>query len=122
MISLTRLLFDSDGPVDIRLCKPHAHDPVHIGKYRCTREDLRQQPSGVKGRNRLQNDRVSHRLKSFGWAVLANLKSPSWEHPLLQYLQYFFKEVPKCLASQKAISTQHIYLTDPTKLTCPAGP
>ena len=38
------------------------------------------------------------------------------------FFQYFFKEVPKCLASQKAISTQHIYLTDPTKLSCPAGP
>ena len=34
--------------------------------------------------------------------------------------QYFFKEVPKCVTGQKAISTQHIYLTDPEKLMCTA--
>ena len=32
-------------------------------------------------------DQASQRLKSFGWAVLANLKSPLWENPPVQYLQ-----------------------------------
>ncbi|KAL9952378.1 hypothetical protein ACROYT_G039628 [Oculina patagonica] len=65
-------------------------------------------------------DQASQRLKSFGWAVLANLKSPLWEHPPVQYLQLFFKEVPKCVARQKIISTQHVYLSDPGKLMCSA--
>lgn len=66
-------------------------------------------------------DQASQRLKSFGWATLANITSPFWEHPPAQYLQFFFKVVPKCvanLAQQKLISTQHVYLTDPAQLIC----
>ena len=32
-------------------------------------------------------DQASQRLKAFGWATLANIKSPFWEHPLAQHLQ-----------------------------------
>ena len=32
-------------------------------------------------------DQASQRLKSFGWAALANLTSPLWEQPPPQYLQ-----------------------------------
>jgi len=63
-------------------------------------------------------DQASQRLKSFGWAALADVKSSSWEHPPIPYLRLFFKDVPKCLLSRKVISTQHVYLTDPGKLTC----
>ncbi|XP_027050051.1 uncharacterized protein LOC113677445 [Pocillopora damicornis] len=64
-------------------------------------------------------DPVTRRLKSFGWAALANLTSPMWEHPPIPFLSLFFKPpVPKCLLSRKVISTQHIYLTDPNQLIC----
>ena len=31
-------------------------------------------------------DPVTRRLKSFGWAALANLTSPMWEHPPIPFL------------------------------------
>lgn len=66
-------------------------------------------------------DQTSQRLKAFGWLTPANITSPFWEHPPAQVLQLFMKEVPKCaadLAQRKLISTQHVYLTDPSKLIC----
>lgn len=65
-------------------------------------------------------DQASQRLKAFGWATAANIESPFWEHPPVQFLQLFFKVVPTCLSQQKFISTQHVYLTDPGKLNCTA--
>ena len=43
---------------------------------------------------------------------------PSNNFVFFSYPQFFFKEVPKCVAQQKVISTQHVYLTDPSKLIC----
>ncbi|CAH3030479.1 unnamed protein product [Porites evermanni] len=60
----------------------------------------------------------SGRLKAFGWSVLANIQSYLWEHPPMKYFKLFFEEVPKCVILRKVISGQHIYLTDPKKLTC----
>ena len=32
-------------------------------------------------------DQASQRLKAFGWATVANIESPLWEHPPAQFLQ-----------------------------------
>ena len=32
-------------------------------------------------------DQASQRLKAFGWATLANIESPLWEHPRAPFLQ-----------------------------------
>ncbi|XP_028396348.1 uncharacterized protein LOC114520304 isoform X2 [Dendronephthya gigantea] len=65
-------------------------------------------------------DDASEKLKSFGWAVPIKINSTMWEHPPQKYFGFFFKkltDIPRCLMDNH-ISTQHVYLTDPAKLTC----
>eukprot|EP01084_Bolivina_argentea_P279925 478637_1 len=50
-----------------------------------------------------------------------NLKSKRWEHPGGKVLYGFFAkdQTPKCLPNQGTLSTQHVFMTNPAKNTCP---
>ncbi|ESO95123.1 hypothetical protein LOTGIDRAFT_160886 [Lottia gigantea] len=52
------------------------------------------------------------KLNAFGWAMIADLKSPRYEHPGQSTFTAFMNEVPTCLRSAPKLSTMHIYLTN----------
>ncbi|GFR79248.1 hypothetical protein ElyMa_005868900 [Elysia marginata] len=52
------------------------------------------------------------KLNAFGWAFLADLESPNYEHPSISVLGAFIQQVPTCISKiTHPISTMHIYLT-----------
>ncbi|XP_059178842.1 uncharacterized protein LOC131957982 isoform X1 [Physella acuta] len=50
-------------------------------------------------------------LTAFGWALIADLRSPRYEHPRSQLYGLFIKDVPTCLYNAGTLSTMHIYLS-----------
>ncbi|RUS74924.1 hypothetical protein EGW08_017304 [Elysia chlorotica] len=52
------------------------------------------------------------RLNAFGWALLADLPAPFYEHPTRQSVPAFMEVIPDCLRNLTGrMSTMHIYMT-----------